>query len=57
MAKYGIKEYIVTRVNDVSFNKSKPIKPLVLESTINKNQIKGGKGENKYGKNHHWQTN
>jgi hypothetical protein len=48
MAKYGIKEYIVTRVNDVYFNKSKPIKPLVLESTINKKQIKGGKGENKY---------
>ena len=45
MTKYGIKEYIVTQVNDVSFNKNKPIKPLVLESTINKNQIKGGKGE------------
>ena len=45
MTKYGIKEYMVTRINDVSFNESKPIKPLVLESIINKNQIKGGKGE------------
>ena len=50
MAKYGVKEYIVTQVNDISFNKNKPIKPLVLESTINKNQIKGGKGVIKDGK-------
>lgn len=50
MAKYGIKEYIVTQVNNVSFNENKPIKPLILKPIIDKNQIKCGKGEIKDGK-------